>query len=224
MPCVIFDMDGVLADTEILQAKVKSKILKEFFSVDLRPVALTTRYAGMMEKVMFEKVIAELGLSYSESRINDAVEEKWTRTYEILSHEPPKPIEGALELLDHLHERNVVMGLASGAPLHFIEFITKALGIWDKFRAITSSEEVTLGKPAPDVFLLCGRRLGVDPKECIVIEDSRSGMLAARQAGMLCIGLVEDRAQHYPTDVKVTSLCELIPFATTPIELISSLP
>jgi beta-phosphoglucomutase-like phosphatase (HAD superfamily) len=82
------------------------------------------------------------------------------------------------------------------------------LAAWFPVRA--SSEEVAHGKPAPDVFLLAARRLGVDPSRCTVIEDGVAGMQAAARAGMRCVALVADRSRPVPADVRISTLRELL--------------
>ena len=85
------------------------------------------------------------------------------------------------------------------------------LGVSDAFAARATGEEVPAGKPAPDVFLLAARRLGVDPSDCLVIEDAPAGVAAARAAGMRCIGLAPEGGSRLAVaDVVVRSLREVV--------------
>lgn len=97
--------------------------------------------------------------------------------------------KGAKELLDFLKKHNVKMGLASGSSLGTIAHHLKEVGARHYFQAIAGGVEVKNGKPAPDVFLLCANRLGVEPNDCIVFEDSDNGIIAGHKAGMKCIGV-----------------------------------
>jgi len=84
------------------------------------------------------------------------------------------------------------------------------LKIRSKFDAIASTEEVGKGKPAPDVFLLAAKRIGVSPEDCVVIEDGLAGMIGAKRAGMKCIALVPEGSNaDYPVDIIVHSLKDL---------------
>lgn len=96
-------------------------------------------------------------------------------------------IEGIPQLIEQLKDSGIKLGLASSSSREFIEMILKSLNIIDKFDVILSGEEVKKGKPAPDVFLKTADLLGVNPCDCIVLEDSEHGITAAKAAGMKCI-------------------------------------
>jgi HAD superfamily hydrolase (TIGR01509 family) len=100
--------------------------------------------------------------------------------------EPAPTIEGATETVRRLG-KGYPLGLASSAHPAVIAAALRAAGLEDAFRAVAASDEVPHGKPSPDVFLLAADRLGVEPTGCLVVEDSRNGVLAAREAGMLVV-------------------------------------
>ncbi len=99
-------------------------------------------------------------------------------------------VPGALALVERLHRRGVPLAVASSSPRPFIERVLRCLDVLDRFSVVMSGDEVARGKPEPDVFLAVARALGMAPVECVVIEDSRNGMIAARRAGMRCVALV----------------------------------
>jgi len=100
--------------------------------------------------------------------------------------------------------------VASSSPPGFIERVLRCLGVRDRFAVVISSTEVARGKPAPDVFLAAARKLDVEPAECVVIEDSANGILAAKRAGMRCVALVaSQRARSNGADVVVGDLTTL---------------
>ncbi len=99
--------------------------------------------------------------------------------------------KGAKELLDYLKNRGIKIGLASGTSRPSVEHHLNEVGIFDYFDACVCGLEVENGKPAPDIFLLTAEKMGVNPKECFVFEDSKNGIIAGCKAGMKCIG-VED--------------------------------
>lgn len=123
--------------------------------------------------------------------------------------------KGAKELLDFLKENNIKIGLASGSSITTIEHHLKEVNVRDYFDAIAGGLEVENGKPAPDVFLLAAKRLGADPWDCYVFEDSANGILAGHNAGMKCIGVpdivdFESSVKELMT-AEFTSLDEAIP-------------
>jgi beta-phosphoglucomutase len=100
-----------------------------------------------------------------------------------------KPLPGALELLKLIKKQGCSMAIASSAPTENIELVTGTLGIADWFHEIVTGHDVTEGKPSPQVFLLAARRLGAEPKNCIVFEDAVAGVKAAKSAGMYCVAV-----------------------------------
>ena len=96
---------------------------------------------------------------------------------------------GAIELIRLLKEHGVKLAIASSAPLENIQLVLSGLGIDDCFDTIVWGREVTEGKPSPQVFLLAARKLGVQPQECVVVEDAVAGVAAAKKAGMKCVAV-----------------------------------
>jgi beta-phosphoglucomutase len=205
MTAIIFDMDGVLSDTQCLHASVEAAILNER-GVAISPEEITARYAGVADAQFFRAV---LGSDVDDSALARVIREKWVRMMD-QSHGPIRPIEGAVELVRALAARGVPLAVASSSPLHFIGHVLDALDIANAFAVRASADEVLHGKPAPDVFLLAATRLGVEPSRCTVIEDAVVGMQAATRAGMHCIALLADVAQPVPADLRVTTLRELL--------------
>ena len=210
---VIFDMDGVISDTQTIHSRIESGILSRF-GIALSPEEITKRYAGTIDMLMFRELFNRTGLGQDPKL---AAEEKWQEMEKEVSR-GVQEIPGSVSLVRDLVAASFSLGIASSSPLHFIEKVLETLHLSEFFGARASSEEVAQGKPAPDVFLLCAERLGVLPQECMVIEDGVAGMEGAKKAGMKCIGLVPDRNQTgYPADFLVERLGELSP------EFISSL-
>ena len=99
-----------------------------------------------------------------------------------------QPIKGIPELLANLKKDGIAIGLASSSEKAFIEMVLEELGIRGYFQAVVSGEEVERSKPEPEIFLRAAELLNVDPADCLVLEDSRHGVEAAKRAGMKCIG------------------------------------
>lgn len=205
MKAVIFDMDGVISDTQKIHSRVESELLKGH-GVDISPEELSVKYAGLSCRVLFTTEFSKRGI---EADIDTVAEEKLKRMM-ALEDEDIAAVPGAGALIRGLKERGLKLGIASASRRAFVERVLSVTGLKEAFDAIATSEEVDRGKPDPDVFLLCARKLHVESWDCVVIEDGTSGMVAARRAGMKCIGLVREKdPTRYPADLLVESLEEL---------------
>jgi beta-phosphoglucomutase len=118
-----------------------------------------------------------------------------------------KALPGAREWIERLHAERWRQAIASSAPRENIEAVLDVLDLGHDFEAIISAEDVTTGKPEPEVFLRAAERLGVPPSRAIVVEDAEAGVEAARRAGMKCIGV--NTKTTLAADVYVRSLAEL---------------
>jgi HAD superfamily hydrolase (TIGR01509 family) len=178
---VIFDLDGVLVDTEAWWDEVRL----EFARRHGRPWTEADRDAVMgansrqWSATMGERLRLDLLPEEIERQIVDGVLGRYA------SGEPPR-IDGAVDAVRRIAATRPV-GLASSAHRDVIEAALRALGLHGVFGAVVSSDEVSHGKPAPDVYLAAARQLGIDPVRCLVVEDSRNGVLAARAAGMTVV-------------------------------------
>ncbi len=103
------------------------------------------------------------------------------------------PLPGSIELLRGLHEAGFLQALASSAPIENIQLISEVLGLRQYLTALVSGETVARGKPAPDIFLKAAKELGIDPGQCLVIEDAVAGVQAAHAAGMRRIAVAGNR-------------------------------
>ncbi len=201
MKAVIFDMDGVISDTQKIHSDRECRILQRY-GVRMSPEEISAKYAGVGVKDFFTALLKDKNCD-----INTLVKEKWTQMLNLKKGEIT-PIPGVIELIHELKQNNFKLAVASASIRDFIERVLTELNIKDKFDAITSTEDVKRGKPEPDVFLLAAEKLGVKPQNCTVIEDGISGMIAAKKAGMNCIGLINHEG-NYPADILVDSLRNL---------------
>lgn len=200
---IIFYMDGVISDTQYSQAKIESNILARYGCV-ISPEEMTKKYAGVRAEIFFSELLAGKDVD-----IDAILREKVELAIKDAKAQVPE-IPGAISLINKAKEAGLKIAVASGSTLEYVNVVLKKLNVFDKFDAVVSSEEVKNGKPEPDVFLLAAKRIGVTPENCIVIEDGISGMIAAKKAGMLSIGLVKDRNDNsYPADIRVESLKEI---------------
>ena len=191
MKAVIFDMDGVLTDSEPLINAAAVAMFRERGLVvqpeDFIPFVGTgeNRYlGGVAEKYGFPLEIADAK----------------KRTYEIYLDLVPRLLRafpGAQELVRVCQQAGLRIAVASSADLIKIEANLRQIGLPpDSWDAIVSAEDATLKKPAPDLFLAAARKLGIAPADCVVIEDAINGIQAAKSAGMRCVAV----AQTFPAE------------------------
>jgi HAD superfamily hydrolase (TIGR01509 family) len=117
------------------------------------------------------------------------------------------PLPGAAKWIARLHENGWLQAIASSAPAENVRVMLGALGLARFFAAVVSAEDVTAGKPDPQVFLAAAAKLCVPPTACVVVEDAAAGVEAAKRAGMKCVGV--SRTGVLPADVFVRSLVDL---------------
>ncbi|MBS7007536.1 HAD family hydrolase [Anaerostipes sp.] len=207
MEAVIFDMDGVIVDTEpgfyIVANKFLSRygksITKEYFE----------QFFGGASEYMWKTTTEMLGLEIPvEECVKGAEEIRKQRIRE----EGYEAIEGTLELIREIHRGGIPLAVASSSSKQDIEQVMDYFGIRQYFRALVSGKECEHPKPAPDVFLRAAGLLGTEPEQCLVIEDSNNGVTAAKKAGMSVIGfrnLAVANQELKPADHIVTSMKDI---------------
>ena len=175
---VLFDLDGVLVDTEIWWDEARLA----FAESQGRAWTEADRAAIMGSNTRQWRALMRdrLDLAIPEADIERAVIGAMLTRY---ADEGPPVIGDAVSVVRHL-ARRYSLAVASSAPPQIIEAALLGMGLRDAFAAVASSDEVPFGKPAPDVYLLAARRLGVAPATCLVVEDSLNGVLAALAASM----------------------------------------
>ena len=190
---VIFDFDGVIADSELLHFKAFNSVLCQF-GIEISKGDYYKDYLGLTDYDVFGVMIESGRLGESAAAVDDLVERK-NRIFEELSGAGEIIIEGVREFLEMLRGCDVSMAICSGALHREIESILVQANIGHYFEAIVSAEEVQKGKPDPEGFLLAMERLGkkmnepVIPGQCVVIEDSHWGLEAGRAAGMRTVAV-----------------------------------
>jgi len=186
---IIFDMDGVISDTQKIHSKIEAKLLNRF-GVNITASEITEKYSGVHTNDFFQKLLGK------RIDVDALLEEKWMIMAKEISENGVSEIDGASQLIEKLHKK-YSLAVASASPLHFIETVLSSLQLRDYFSCIASAEEVENGKPEPDVFLLAAERLNISPQNCLVIEDGISGIVASKKAGMYCIGIVHNQKLDY---------------------------
>lgn len=179
---VIFDCDGVLVDSERLAVRVESRLVTEL-GWPLTEDDVLERFVGRSDAHMLGEIEAALGRPVPEWQ------ERYEAALHAAFHDELTAVEGIHDALGGLDELGLPTCVASSGTHDKMAITLGLTGLWERFAGrIVSAAEVDRGKPAPDLFLLAAERHGTQPEHCIVVEDSRSGVEAARAAGMHAFG------------------------------------
>ncbi len=194
MEAVIFDMDGVLIDSEPVFKKTNYRF---FDSINIEVDAFEyAAYLGITLAEMCQLLCRKHDLHYSADELFELLNEHHLEEESMILDEINAPIPGVQNLLEALRASHIKIGLASSAPLEWINQIIHRIDIREYFDAIVSGGQVERGKPFPDVFLKCASLLGIVPAKCVVIEDATHGIAAAKSANMYCIGFTNSRTNN----------------------------
>lgn len=185
MPGFIFDMDGVIVDSEPLHFQVETQLCQQF-GIKLREGELES-YVGTRAEDMWSRLKETHRADFNVREVLEAADKAKMRALKDGGHEP---IPGIRELLHSLKEKGYQVGLASSSPRPFIEAVLDALQIQPYFDVVISGEEVEKGKPAPDIYLDAAKKMGSTPDNCTVLEDAAHGVQAGKAAGMKVIGYI----------------------------------
>jgi beta-phosphoglucomutase family hydrolase len=184
LEAVIFDMDGVIIDSEPIYFKIERDLFDEL-GLDVSQKEHES-FVGMTMEGLWEKMTDEYQL---EETIEDLTKLHKDSVFKYMSEAKELPIvEYIKELIEELRNRKIKLAVASSSPKKLIEIILTKFNLQDSFDLIISGEEVEKGKPAPDIFTEAAYRLDINPNDCVVIEDSSNGVKAAKAAMMKCIG------------------------------------
>ncbi|MDH2444085.1 HAD family phosphatase [Amnibacterium sp. CER49] len=182
---VVFDCDGVLVETEAVDARVQQQAFAEL-GVDLTVEEIAERFAGGTGEHFAAELARVLG-SALDFDWHERFGDRYTRAYERELTSVPG-VEGVLDALDRLDVDRCVASNSTPDHLHAVLSLT---GLLPRFAGrMFSAIEVARGKPAPDLFLHAAATLGYPPERCVVVEDSVAGVTAARAAGMAVLGYV----------------------------------
>jgi len=200
---VLWDLDGTLVDSEEYHWRAWKETL------DRAGVAVTYQDFLSSFGQRNDAILAKwLGENAGAGKIEQIGNDKEERYRELVRHEGLVPLPGAAEWVARLHQEGWRQAIASSAPRSNVETVLDALRMRPWFQAAVSAEDVREGKPAPDVFLAAAARLGAEPHGCVVVEDARAGVEAARRAGMRSIG-VGKNAQTLGADLAAETLSSL---------------
>jgi len=198
---VVFDMDGVLVDTEHLWDEVREELTTEWggrYTPDAQEAMM-----GMSSHEWSRYLHEVVGLHEPPETINEEVVRRMLARYEV---ELPV-VPGSVDAVRRLDGTGYRLAVASSSNRELIDAVLRRLELAALFETTVSSEEVARGKPAPDVYLEAARRLDVPPSRCAAIEDSASGIRAAHEAGLRVIAYPN---RHYPPSAQVLASADAV--------------
>jgi HAD superfamily hydrolase (TIGR01509 family) len=197
---VVFDLDGVIVDSEQVWDEVREDYVRETGGTYTDESA---RDMMGMSSPEWSRYLAEaLRVPGTPEEINAAIVERMLARY----GEAPPLLPGAVEAVRRIGAW-VPLAIASSSNRELIDVVLRASGLAADFGVTVSSEEVPRGKPSPDVYLEAARRLGVDPARCGAVEDSHNGIRSAKAAGMVVVAVPNP---HYPPDDEALGLADVV--------------
>lgn len=209
LKAVIFDMDGVIIDSEPLHMEATKQTLKEF---DVFPdTAYLEKFVGSTTERMYETMIQDYNIPVA---LEDLLAIDHVKCKAVYEKEGMPQVPGVVSLIKKLYKSGIKLAIASSSPLKRIELVAHTFGITKYFHKFISGTAVSNPKPAPDIFLKALKELGVNNKETVIIEDSSNGCLAAKTAGIACVGFLNPSSGNqdlYAANVAVESFENLNP-------------
>lgn len=210
---LIFDFDGLIVDTEGLYASTLVEVLAaRGVPVDVAGIGHLFGSTGPENDAAWVAVLADWGGGLDKATLDMATVDEAIRVHAGSGFDELPLLPGVVELLDAADAAGWRTALATGKARWRLDEHLARLGIGPRFDVVVTAEEVANGKPAPDIFLEAARRLGVDPADCVVLEDSVPGCEAAHAAGMVavaCPGPVTAGLEFPVGSRRVASLVEV---------------
>lgn len=199
LQAVIFDMDGTLLDSEVIHYIVIHDIILREFGADMS-MQDYLKYCGIPDQKMWPMILEEIGRFPAEDLSAELERRHWEEYDLYIEKNGVKPFPGVRELMISLQKEGIRIAVATGSLVRIVNHNLQLMGITDFVEAVATSEDCLNGKPAPDVFLLAAKKLGVEPGNCLVIEDAGNGLMGALRAGMACAGF---DGSELPSDLEL---------------------
>ena len=207
---IIFDFDGVIVDSEPIRLQTYAQIFLEEFNTKIS--IPKNDFIGRKPKENLNKLLEMYGL---EGDIGVLLNKRKELIFKAFSNEKNiKPIDGLNNILKVSKKSGLKLAIASSSDTAYLNLILSRLNLPIKFDVITSSDNILKGKPDPQIFIVTAEKLGISPKECLVIEDSLNGIEAGKKAGMTVIAITTsiNKEKLTTADKIIDSLDELCDF------------
>jgi beta-phosphoglucomutase len=210
---VIFDRDGVLVDTVPFYEKLYMDILRED-GIEVKQDEVKARI-GEKARNIFSQLLEERGEGDDGGRVTKLYREYRKETNERLENGNLELLPGAREAVGKLKKRKIRVAIGTGASRRSTEIILRKTKAKHLFDAIVTGDDVEKAKPEPDIFLKAAKALGVEPRDCVVVEDWLNGIKAAKKAGMICIAVMgtassKEELEEAGADLVIGELEELM--------------
>ncbi len=205
----VFDMDGVLIDTEPVWRRVERDVFRRV-GIELTDAQLRETWGMRIEEVVDFWYRAR---PWDGIRPR-AIQREIVRAMVDHVHNDGVPLPGAIEAVSTARDAGLKVGIASSSSYELIEAVIRRLDMAHLVDAVCTADDEKLGKPDPAVYMSAARLLGAKPGECIAVEDSPAGVRSAKAAGMLCIAVLTDAVKRddiKDADVKINSLLDFTP-------------
>ncbi|MCW3111208.1 MAG: HAD-superfamily hydrolase, subfamily variant 3 [Segetibacter sp.] len=180
---VIFDMDGTLLESTEADYRAWEKVFNDY-----NQELPYEKYAPLLGVKSADVIKNEIGFS-DEQDVKRVLKEKFDYFVEYVNENPIKPVLAAEAFLKSLAHYPIKVALATSSRKEKMQMVLKQLNFLQYFETIVTGDEVANGKPAPDIFLLAAKRLGLEPTDCMVVEDGPVGVAAAKSANMKCLAI-----------------------------------
>ena len=182
MEAIIFDMDGVIVDSEPIWIEARQSVLRE--QGIIVPDLYHYQLCGTTLEYMWSRMKNDFDLPFS---LEDCILRGEEKRHKLLESNPTKPINGVIDFIRTIYKTGIPVVIASSSASMEIERVIEELNIRKYFKELVSGQDCRNSKPFPDVFLRAAKTINVNPNEVLVIEDSTNGVKAAKAAGMTCL-------------------------------------
>ncbi|HCU36301.1 MAG TPA: HAD family phosphatase [Armatimonadetes bacterium] len=206
---MIFDVDGVIADTEALNARASVLMFEQLYSTRVQSEDFR-EFVGTGDERYVEGVAEKYGVTIDTEA---AVERRRENFFTLLQNEPLPAMDGVLALVDAaVQADDCLVAIATSGNKNKQFPVIEGTGLdRSRFDAVITGDDVTRKKPDPQIYLVTAERLGIEPARCVVFEDAPAGVEAAKAAGMLCVAVTSsvDAGKLQAADIVVDSLAEV---------------
>jgi HAD superfamily hydrolase (TIGR01509 family) len=179
---VVFDLDGVIVDSEPIHEQATDEYLASLGIPD--DEALREDMMGRRVRELTDVLAKRLGRPPQE-----VFAERGAIFWRLLERDGPRPMPGLEAAIARLSRAGLELAVATSGTRAYVGFVLERLGVRSAFKAVVSGDDVTLGKPDPETYLLTAGLLGADPADCVALEDTFHGVIAARSAGMHAVAV-----------------------------------
>ena len=179
---VVFDLDGVIVDSEPIHEQATDEYLASLGIPD--DEALRQDMMGRRVRELTDVLAKRLGRPPEE-----VFAEREAIFWRLLERDGPRPMPGLEAAIARLSRAGLELAVATSGTRAYVGFVLERLGVRAAFKAVVSGDDVTLGKPDPETYLLTAGLLGADPADCVALEDTFHGVIAARSAGMHAVAV-----------------------------------